>query len=137
MVVSEIILLTLGVLSTNISMDMQVLEAMNLVVHLDIPSKVVGTCDGALLVQECNGVLWRIFIRHLRPVGILDILGIVKWLIITTSDILVDVIVNIDRTCGVYGKSSTNSSTSIRIVIPLSHVLGSNVESQVIIEEAW
>ena len=116
-------------------MDVQVFETMNLIVHVEVASEVVGTGNGCLLIQQRHRVLRCVVVGHLCPVRIGNVLSVNQWLVESTCDILIGRIIDVDRTGGIYRQGCTNSAAGVGIEVFLRHVLGGNNHVQVVVQQ--
>ena len=66
----NVCLLRLRILSTVACVDVQVFEAMNLVVNLEIAGEVVGISLALLVLKKSQGVLWSVRVAGVLPLWV-------------------------------------------------------------------
>ena len=125
-------MLTVRIVSTEVSVEAQILEAMNLIVYLNITYKSTRVSAIVLILEQSYRVLRSISVRESCPVRISQIGSTHRCLIETTK--LFETILRFHLTSRIKCQSSTYSTTICIAVVDI-HTLRIQVECQVLIQE--
>ena len=123
-----------GVLPAEVGVQVQVLEAVNLIVSLDVTRYIVGMCQGLCQAEGGDRVARSIRVGGISPVLVVKFSALCV-LPVAASVLLKDSVVATDRTCRIHLQSSTYDTTITGPVVLLVSVFSCDIECQVRIEE--
>ena len=138
------LLLTIRIVCTEISMNMQIFETVNLVVCLNVTYKRTGIRTIILVSKSCCRVTCRLCIGRIRPRIIVVARRTNYALIVTVKPVIQNVLCYQHFTVGVYcltlnrhrrihRQSSTDYTGGIAVVDV--HSLGVDIECQMVVQE--
>ena len=123
-----------SVLGTQVGMDVQILETMYLIVHLDVAREVVDIGIHLLLTEQRHGVLRSVVVLYILPARVYRRRTGSEPLEVAAHKLIVLAVVAY-RTGGVHREGCTDGTACVGIAVFLVHVLGVDIEYQVVLEE--
>ncbi len=128
-------LLTVGEVHAGVDVQLQVLEAMHLIVCLDVADK--RARDGAvvLLLEHGHRVRRGVAVEAPKPIGVAH-LRILVPLRVATEILVVDAVVGLHGLRGIHVHCRAYGST-VSVMVLCEHTLGVDIEGQVVVEERW